>query len=460
MRTTRMGIVVKDTKKPFPFDQEKVDRICETDEGYSILVHGGVNHFDDRACVALFRLIMAGQPTSYTRNTIEPIEGDEPAWEHEVTLIEEKTDNMTYQKVSVERQTKYSIICDIGRKYDPEKGYFDHHQELDEAHKNYAAFGLLWEYYTTPEMRAYYKEFDKFVHQMDDHDMGVKKSPVCDFFRNFNAFSETTGYYDDDESLFEGSVRILTNLFRRMLINSHINRIAEKEAAIGAEVKTVKKESGKELKICMLTHFFPAGELYAASAGCVLVAWKSPEDDDRNPGKYVIRTVRSDPDSYATPIRFPAEWSNKDTAPDYVAFCHKTGFMAVVDTYEQAVDSLNHVVLNDKADKQFTITLKCPECVKLDDMYNQYMSEFGIMGDYNEGNIEITRFPEPEDMGIYEDTRELTVKIDIKNGVAGNQLISMLGRLFSNQCCEELYDYYDEILEKPAGNFPAMNFGD
>jgi hypothetical protein len=109
--------------------------------------------------------------------------------------------------------------------------------------------------------------------------------------------------------------------------------------------------------------------------------------------------------------------------------------MAVVDTYEQAVDSLNHVVLNDKADKQFTITLKCPECVKLDDMYNQYMSEFGIMGDYNEGNIEITRFPEPEDMGIYEDTRELTVKIDIKNGVAGNQLISMLGRLFSNQCC-------------------------
>ena len=459
MRTTRMGILVKDTKKPFPFDQEKVDRIRETEEGYSILVHGGVNHFDDRACVALFRMIMAGHPTSYTRNTIEPIEGDEPAWEHEVTLIEEKTDNMTYQKVSVERQTKYSIICDIGRKYDPEKGYFDHHQELDEAHKNYAAFGLLWEYYTTPEMRAYYKEFDRFVHQMDDHDMGVKKSPVCDLFRNFNAFSETTGYYDDDESLFEGSVRILTNLFRRMLINSHINRIAEKEAAIQAEVKTVKKESGKELKICMLSQFFPAGEAYAAGKECQLVAWKLPENDDRNPNCYHVICVRPDRSSYSTPVRFPAEWAEKENAPEWVKFCHKTGFLAVVDTYEHAIECIHHVVLNEKADKTFTITLKCPECVKLDDMYNQYMSEFSIMGDYNEGNIKITRFPEPDNMGIYEDTRELTVDIDVKNGVAGNQLISMLGRLFSNQCCEELYDYHDEILEKPAGNFPTMNFG-
>ena len=456
MGITTMGIIVKDTKKPFPFDEEKINKIKKTEEGYSILVHGGVNHFDDRACVALFRIMMSGQPTSYVRNTIAPIEGNEPAWEHEVTITED-VDYMVHNIEVERRRTKYSIICDIGRRYDPENGYFDHHQELDEAHKNYAAFGLLWEYYTTPEMRAYYKEFDRFVHQMDDHDMGVKTSSVCNLFRNFNAFSETTGYFDNDESLFEESVSILTLLFRRMLVNCHINRIAEKEAAMQSEVKTVKKkESGKELKICMLSRFFPAGEAYAAEKGCVLVAWKAPEDDDRNPGRYIIKTVRSDPDSYATPIRFPAEWSDKDTAPDYVAFCHKTGFMAVVDTYEQAIDSLNHVVLNDKADKTFTINLKCPECVKLDDMYDQYMSEFGIMGDYKEGNIKIDRFPNPEDMGVYEDTRDLTVNIDIKNGVAGNQLISMLGRLFSNQCCEELYDYYDEILERPAGNFPVM----
>lgn len=459
MKTTRMGIIVKDTKKPFPFDQEKVDRIHKTDEGYSILVHGGVNHFDDRACAALFRLIMSGQPTSYTRNTIEPITGDEPAWEHEVTIAEEKIDNMTYQKVTTLRKGTYSIICDIGRKYDPEKGYFDHHQELDEAHKNYAAFGLLWEYYTTPEMREYYKEFDRFVHQMDDHDMGVKKSPVCDLFRNFNAFSETTGYCDNDETLFEESVQTLTHLFRRMLVNSHINRIAEKEAAIQAEVKTVKKESGKELKICMLRQFFPAGEAYAAEKGCELVAWKLPENDDRNPNCYHVICVRPDRSSYSTPVRFPAEWAEKETAPDWVQFCHKTGFLAVVDTYEHAIECLRHVVLNEKADKIFTLTLKCSDDVKLEDMYNQYMSEFGVMGDYSEGNITIKQFPEPDNMGIYEDTRELTVTFDLKNGIAGNQLLSMLGRLFPDQCLETLYDYHDEILEKPAGNFPGMNFG-
>ena len=55
MGTTRMGIIVRDTKKPFPFDKEKIEKVNKTEEGYSILVHGGVNHFDDRACVALFR---------------------------------------------------------------------------------------------------------------------------------------------------------------------------------------------------------------------------------------------------------------------------------------------------------------------------------------------------------------------------------------------------------------------
>lgn len=451
MGTTRMGMVVKDTKKPFPFDQEKIEKIHETEEGYSILVHGGVNHFDDRACVALFRLIMAGYPTSYVRNTIPAVEGDEPAWEHEVTISEKSHDNSN--DVTVERQTKYSLICDIGRKYDPEKGYFDHHQELDEAHKNYAAFGLLWEYYTTPEMREYYKEFDRFVHQMDDHDMGVKKSPVCDLFRNFNAFSSTSGYYDDDESLFEDSVWILTRLFRRMLINSHINRVAEKEAAIASEIKTVKLENGKEVKICMLRHFFPAGEAYAASMGCELVAWKLAEDDDRNPNCYHVVCVRPDRSTYSTPVRFPADWAEKKSAPEWVKFCHKTGFLAVVDTYEHAVECLHHVVLNEKADKVLTIKLICSDDIKLEDMYNQYMSEFGVMGDYGEGNISIDRFPEADNMGIYSDVRELGLTLDLKKAIAPNQLVSMMGRVFSDQCCEDLYDYHDEILEKPAGNF-------
>lgn len=456
MGTRRLGIITKDTKKPFPFDLEKIEKIHKTEEGYSILVHGGVNHFDDRACVALFRLMMAGQPVSYVRNTIEPITGNEPAWEHEVTVTEEKYDNMTYSKISVEKQAKYSIICDIGRRYDPENGYFDHHQELDEAHKNYAAFGLLWEYYTTPAMREYYKEFDRFVHEMDDHDMGVKKSRICDLFRNYNAFSTTSGYYDNDETLFEESISVLTFIFRRMLINCYINRIAEKEAAIQSEIMTVKKESGKEAKICMLKHFFPAGEGYAANAGCELVAWKLADDDDRNPGCYHVICVRPDRSSYSTPVRFPAEWADKEKAPEWVKFCHKTGFLAVVDSYKHAVDCLRHVVLNEKADKTFTINIKCPDTVKLEDMYNQYMAEFGIMGDYAEGNITVERFPQPDNMGIYEDIRDLTVSIDVKNAIANNQLVSMLGRVFSNQCCEELYEYHDEILERPAGNFPTM----
>lgn len=452
MGTTRMGIIVRDTKKPFPFDKEKIENVHKTEEGYSILVHGGVNHFDDRACVALFRLIMAGYSTSYVRNTIPAVEGDEPAWEHEVT-ISEKTHNNN-ENITVERQTKYSLICDIGRKYDPEKGYFDHHQELDEAHKNYAAFGLLWEYYTTPEMREYYKEFDRFVHQMDDHDMGVKKSPVCDFFRNFNAFSSTSGYYDNDEMLFEESVSILTFVFRRMLINCHISRVAEKEAAIASEIKTVKLENGKEVKICMLKHFFPAGEAYAASMGCELVAWKLAEDDDRNPNCYHVICVRPDRSTYSTPVRFPADWAEKKSAPEWVKFCHKTGFLAVVDTYEHAVECLHHVVLNEeKADKVLNIKLICSDDIKLEDMYNQYMSEFGVMGDYGEGNISIDRFPEADNMGIYSDVRELGLTLDLKKAIAPNQLVSMMGRVFSDQCCEDLYDYHDEILEKPAGNF-------
>ena len=110
-----IGIITPDEKKPFPFDKEKISKIKKTEEnGYSILVHSGVNHFDDRACVALFRLIMAGSPVTYTRAIIDPINNDNPAWEQEVP------------------EGKVSVIADIGRRYDPENGYFDHHQELDD----------------------------------------------------------------------------------------------------------------------------------------------------------------------------------------------------------------------------------------------------------------------------------------------------------------------------------------
>lgn len=454
--STKLAIVAKDTKKPFPFDEEKVAKIKKTDEGYSILVHGGVNHFDDRACVALFRLIMAGESTTYVRKTIQPIDNDLPAWEQPISISEDKYDLATYEKKEETHEGRVSIIADIGRKYDPENGYFDHHQELDDGHKNFAAFGLLWEYYTTPQMREYYKEFDAFVRSMDEHDMGVKKNPVCDLFRNFNKFSDPV-YEDSDDTLFNESVSILTMLFRRMLVNCHISRKAEIEAGLEGEVKVVKNKIGNDMKVAILRKFFPGAEAYARKKGCLLVAWKLADNDDRNPGCYHVQTVRPDPASYATPVIFPEEWSDMDKKPEYVKFCHKTGFLAIVDTYENVLECLNHMVICEKPDKVYNLRIVVPDETSLETIYDKYMSEFCGMGDYSDGYIKIEQYPNPDDMGIYEDTREVSIDFNMKESYSANQGISMLNRIFAD-ITEDLYDYHDEILEKPAGNFPGMSF--
>ena len=293
----------------------------------SVLVHANLNHFDDRAVCALILSIY-----SYTnkirigRCTIDPIKDSSiNTWEN--------------------KEMPYSIIADIGRVYDGDHGYFDHHQELDEAHKDFAAFGLVWEYFTDEETREYYREFDKFVHKMDLHDVGVMPNELCSFFRNYNLMpTEKTnpneGYENAQLGRFFRTVKLLSSVFDRMLIKCHINRLCEKEIKEHSHISKVTLGYGEEKNVIIMDKYYQSWMNVAKDNGCIAGAWLN-SDTDRNPGKYTVRNVQNE-ETYIADYRFPEAWAE---APlEHMTFCHKAGFLCVVDSEEDVLDVCSKMV--------------------------------------------------------------------------------------------------------------------
>lgn len=421
--------IIPEKDRPF-----KGGKVTAVDDKIRVVVHGGVNHFDDRAVCALMEVYTSFHNDNcdeddqyeivFERNTNPEVNPEVPCWELEKPA---------------------SIIADIGRIYDPEKGYFDHHQELPEGKESYAAFGLLWDYLTTPETREYYKEFTSFVRKMDAHDTGVMNSDLCNFIRaTYLPVQDIMGDGEDEDFVMIGkdgietdgfieSVKWLATLFRRYFMRCHAKREAEKKLI--EESETLEIDGKKVFKVSQGGN--PAALGYAIENGYDVLFFQCAENDDRNPNKYLVRTVPLQEGSHDTKWRFPHEWSEKETAPACVRFCHKSGFMMVVDTEDDAKNLIEGMILLKNAEKKkITITISGDD-LDLNLLKKTFDKKFPteIHDLWNGAINELTT----------EDESNITVDMD--KSLDSNMLISHL----SDVMLEGVYNMADEILDRPAG---------
>lgn len=366
-----------------------------------LLVHGSWNHFDDKACAALLMVIY-----------------DNDVDIHRKVIGEIPEDIKTSEEVSDEY--KYDYICDIGRRYDPEGHFFDHHQELDKEHEEYAAFGLLYDHLVPKEFqKKYLPKFTSFVRKMDRHDSGFETSELCNFIKD--ASSNNFEVYDS----FMSHIKIISSAFRMMIM---------KEVGMRLSMEKIKYSviEFDNVKVLKLDKFSPLSGDIARENECQLVYWQCPINDARNPGYFQIQTVRIDPDKYDTEVRFPEEWG--ENPPEGVTFCHKSGFLAVAKTESVVMDIIPQVVPNLKKKLTITIDLSVDTDIeRIEEILDNQLNKF---------------------IGVEMTSNMEGIKLNIKDGketIDKNFLISRLAMTVDDLCTGPLYNYADEVLDKPAG---------
>lgn len=215
------------------------------------------------------------------------------------------------------------IVFDIGF------GEFDHHQADAPKREDgtpYAAFGLLWRRYGEGILGEEAEAFDqRFIAPLDLEDNTGSKNILSDLIERFNPT------WDSEESADEAfwkaekmAYEILTNEFR--YINSSKKADELMEMAI--------QES--EGDIVELRQFMPWKKKVCETEK-KLVIFPS------NRGGYNIQGVPVSEHEIELRVAFPEEWRGKTkgelqklTGVDGMNFCHASGFLASVETREDA----------------------------------------------------------------------------------------------------------------------------
>lgn len=229
------------------------------------------------------------------------------------------------------------ILVDVGGKYDPEKGFFDHHQEsFKEKRENgdlYASSGIIWKHFGSrilKDKKAWEYIDSKLVAPIDKIDVDSSQSPESMFL------------YTLDKAV--GSFRPLWNSKNQdwnkkfneaLLITEKIldNEISIAKSILEAEEivnKAIKEAESKNREYIFLPNtLIPFMEVCVKHPKIKYVI--SPYIKGRWHAKCVTKSIST----YETRKPFPKSWgglNGKDlervSGIKGAFFCHKVGFIA------------------------------------------------------------------------------------------------------------------------------------
>lgn len=279
--------------------------------------HNGVFHADDVFSTALLLYISCGKY-------------DHPEYLNAGYYI-------TVACTSDEKKSDPKVVCiqrgvnniDAHVVYDTGLGYFDHHQDRDDAYhrdcRPMAAFGLLWREFgefILPKRHASIEE--EYVMPVDAQDNGIERNPLSQMIKNFNPS------YDEDRTSDECFIDALDVAYKML------SRAIEREKSIEAADDVIKEKiaSLENEKVLVLDKYIPYTNP-AINSAVELVVFP----DSR--GNYAVCTVPESSELYKRKIDLPEEWVTTGPYPDGMVFCHKALFMATFKTMQQAIDAAN-----------------------------------------------------------------------------------------------------------------------
>ncbi|MGC0367001.1 uncharacterized UPF0160 family protein [Rhodococcus sp. 27YEA15] len=240
------------------------------------------------------------------------------------------------------------IVLDVGGRYVPDEGRFDHHQRGAGERANgiaYSAFGLLWQHYGLQFCdgdESVFRRIDsRLVEGIDAvdngqeiytlNDFGTKPFDLSSVLDLFNPISST-----DEE--FDTQFELATVLATQILIRLR-SKYAGDAAAELEFVETYQKSS--DPRFVVLERFVPHGR--AASAQPELLFTVFPNTN----GGWSIQTVKPADSKFGSRKLLPESWRGLNgaelaavTGVAGSVFCHKAGFIGAADTREGALELL------------------------------------------------------------------------------------------------------------------------
>ncbi|MBR9701339.1 MYG1 family protein [Candidatus Pacearchaeota archaeon] len=278
----------------------------------SVAVHNGNFHADDVLAVAILRLLY---PKIKIIRTRDP-----------------------------EKLKEVDFRVDVGGKYNPETGDFDHHQsEFTEKRANgipYASAGLIWRYFgmklvNSKEGFEYIDE--KIIQLIDAEDNGIKPYSteivyVYDLRNILDSFNPNWQRKDlDKDKLFEEAVLFATNLLKREL--DLAKGIAKADKIIR---EIISKSNGDYI---VLDSFAPWKKTVIEKSDLKFVI---SENESNN--QWHLHAVPMKENSFDSRKNFPKKWAGlrgeeliKVTGVKDAIFCHKNLFAAGANSKEGAI---------------------------------------------------------------------------------------------------------------------------
>ena len=286
-----------------------------------IATHSGSFHADDLFAVATLSLLLG-------KENIEVIR----------TRDEKVIENADY-------------VVDVGGVYDPAQKRFDHHQVPGPGERDnrvpYAAFGLVWKEYgakVAGSKEAQHAIDTKLVQPIDAADngldvfemssLGVFPYLIQSMFASFTPLWDEEKTHDD---VFDELVILARTILSREIV------IAEKHLEAGRKVKEVyERADDKEVVVFSKEH--PYGRRVISS---VLVGYTEPvyavlyRPDN---SWWQVIAINKDAKTYGMRKPLPENWRGKmdedlqkESGIRDALFCHRSGFMAIIETREGAI---------------------------------------------------------------------------------------------------------------------------
>jgi len=224
---------------------------------------------------------------------------------------------------------KTDARVDVGLKYDPKTGDFDHHQKQGAGKRlngiPYSSAGLVWKNFgmklvDTPQ--EFERLDEKLFHFIDADDCGVqsfeptlaKPYTISSLVKTFNPSWDDPDA-DWDKCFFE-TVRIAQQILEKEIKKGKSFSKAEQMTK-----EALKKSDGK---IVVLNTYCPWKKTLAEDSEAIYVVYPSFN------GEWKVQGIPIRTDSFEVRKKFPEEWSglneealNKVTGISDAVFCHR-----------------------------------------------------------------------------------------------------------------------------------------
>ena len=284
-----------------------------------VAVHQGVFHADDVLATALVAKYFYPNDTHYVVRV-----------PHQTNIDEVKNQI----RAQLERPDATVIIADVGRVYNPDQMYFDHHQYgQGDKEFGHAAAGLIYEWLKSRGVINEFEqeELDPFVEMVDQNDIGIYQGPYQGTFPWMVALHNSENIYSSEQDerfveMVKTALTILDDIEKRAEAKKEsLKRLKESKEILPGVLELPEYLPGWDELIFKLPEFNHID----------LVVWY-----DQTQKVWKIQQVPDKPGSFG---RRGRKVPYRDPLPKGCQFIHKGEFFGVKDSKEALIDYIKSI---------------------------------------------------------------------------------------------------------------------